>query len=80
MTEIELVFDKMMENVVRESFGDDVVECENGRYIVKLHLPVNHWLYGFILSFGVGVEVVHPTYLRTIIREIAEGIRERYSD
>lgn len=80
MTEIVLLFDKEMENVVRESFGDEIETCADGRFVAKVKMPVNYWLYGYILSFGRGVEVLQPQYLRAIIRDTAEGIKNRYPD
>jgi predicted DNA-binding transcriptional regulator YafY len=80
LTEITLLFDAFMGNVVRETFGDMAEECGEGRFIVKIKLPVNNWLYGFILSFGPGVEVLEPVYLRKILREMSEKIALRYAD
>jgi predicted DNA-binding transcriptional regulator YafY len=80
MTEIVLLFDNEMETVAREAFGDNIESCPDGRFVVRANFPVNNWLYGFILSFGPGVEVLRPKYLRDIIRDAAEGIRNRYAE
>lgn len=79
MVSLELVFEKEMESSIEEWFGEDIVKQEDGRILVKALLPENNWLYGFLLSFGVGVEVVNPPHIRTILKEIAEGIYKKYS-
>lgn len=78
MTEITLKLDAIMGTVARETFGDNAIPCDDGSYLVKMKLPVNNWLYGFILSFGPGAEVLEPVYLRKIIRGMAEAVASRY--
>jgi predicted DNA-binding transcriptional regulator YafY len=48
------------------SVGDD------GRITVTVDFPEDHWLYGMILSYGDGVEVISPDHLRTKIADICE--------
>jgi len=79
MVELELVFENRMKSIVEEWFVEEMVEHEDGRLIVKALLPENNWLYGFLLSFGTGVEVKNPPHIRTILAEIAEGIYKKYS-
>lgn len=79
MVSLELVFEKELESSVEECFGEDIVKHEDGRLMVKALLPENNWLYGFLLSFGMGVEVVNPPHIRTILAGIAKGICKRYS-
>lgn len=52
---------------------------EDGRIMVKIILPENNWLYGFLLSFGTGVEVASPPHIRTVLAEIAQEICKKYS-
>ncbi|MGI5858672.1 MAG: helix-turn-helix transcriptional regulator, partial [Tepidanaerobacteraceae bacterium] len=76
---LELSFAKEMKAIVAEWFGEDGVDDEDGRLLVKTTLPENNWLYGFILSFGSGIEVVNPPHIRSIIASIAREIYEKYS-
>lgn len=76
---LELVFEKEMENIAFEWFGEDIIRHNDGRIMVKTLLPENNWIYGFILSFGTGIEVVGPPHIRTIIADIARGIYKKYS-
>lgn len=77
--EVELVFDSEMESIIEEWFGDDAQVLEDGRLLVRAVMPENNWLYGFILSFGAGVEVASPRYLRRTVAEIAYDIYKKYS-
>jgi predicted DNA-binding transcriptional regulator YafY len=76
---LELMFEKEMENIVLDWFGEDVERQEDGRLLVKTLIPENNWLYGFILSFGVGIEVMSPPHIRKIIAEISKEIYKKYS-
>jgi predicted DNA-binding transcriptional regulator YafY len=76
---LELLFAKEMKAIVAEWFGEDGVDDEDCRLLVKTTLPENNWLYGFILSFGSGIEVVNPPHIRSIIASIAREIYEKYS-
>lgn len=78
--ELELIFEKELESIVDEWFGGDTEKNEDGRIMVKIILPENNWLYGFLLSFGTGVEVVSPLHIRNILAEIAQGIYRKYSN
>lgn len=79
MISLELVFEKEMESIVTEWFGEELEKQEDGRLRAKAVLPENNWLYGFILSFGMGVEVINPPHIRRIIADISKGIYEKYS-
>lgn len=79
MVTLELVFEKELESIAVDWFGDELERQEDGKLLAKTVLPENHWLYGFILSFGMGVEVVSPPHIRSILAEISKGIYEKYS-
>lgn len=50
----------------------------NGGYTVSIHYPEDSWLYGFLLSFGIAVEVLEPEHLRLKMAELATGIAAKY--
>lgn len=59
----------------------DVSELQpdgNGGYRVTVHYPEDSWLYGFLLSFGTGVEVLEPEFIRRKLGILAEGIVQKY--
>ncbi|HOE57213.1 MAG TPA: YafY family protein [Bacillota bacterium] len=76
---LKLVFEKEMDSIVTEWFGEDAERQEDGKLLVNAVLPEGNWLYGFILSFGNGVEVLEPLHIRRIISDISKAIYEKYS-
>lgn len=79
LVELELLFGKEMEGVVEECFGEGAFWQDDGRIMVKVCLPENNWLYGYLLSFGSGMEVINPPHIRSILTVIAEQIYKTYS-
>lgn len=51
----------------------------NGGYTVSIDYPEDGWLYGFLLSFGMAVEVLEPEHIRRKMAELATGIAAKYS-
>lgn len=76
---LDLVFIKELENIVAEWFGENAQKDENGNIRVITTLPENNWLYGYLLSFGPGIEVVSPPRIRNILADMAKEIFEKYS-
>ncbi|MBE1555842.1 helix-turn-helix transcriptional regulator [Sporosarcina limicola] len=50
-----------------DMFGVELIE--DGQSIVKVEIPEDEWLYGFILSFTDKVEVLEPIHIREIIKD-----------
>lgn len=74
-----LRFNNKAKHLAEEWFGvENVVEDENGKYVVSVSFPEDHWLYGFILSFGPEVEVLEPEHIRQIIKEMAQRVADLY--
>ena len=60
---------------VYDEFGPDcITELPGGRLEVRVTLPEDSWLYGYLLSFGPGVEIVAPDTLRARVAELAAQI------
>lgn len=78
MIELRLIFEKELKDIVEEWFHADVIPQDDGRLMVRIMLPENNWLYGFLLSFGPAVEVVSPPHIRKILAEIAGDIQKKY--
>lgn len=76
---LELMFEKELGGIAEEWFGGNTYTNEEGKVMASIRLPENNWLYGFILSFGSGVEVISPPYIREIVSKIAKEIVEKYS-
>lgn len=79
LVNLELVFIPEMKSIIEEWFQDELIEKTDGSILVNTSLPEDNWLYGFLLSFGMGVEVVNPPHIRKILREISKEIYKKYS-
>lgn len=79
LVELDLLFDKYLENVVVECFGENLIHQDDGKIMVKICLPENNWLYGYLLSFGSGMEVINPPHIRSILANITAEIYRKYS-
>lgn len=51
----------------------------NGGYIVSIDYPEDQWLYGFLLSFGNGVEVLQPEHIRCRMGKLSYEISTKYN-
>lgn len=58
---------------------DDIVSDDTGNLTVTLILPIDEWIYHYILSFGHEVEVIEPKEVREEVRRRIEKLRENYN-
>ena len=49
----------------------------NGDLIASAKMPEDAWLIGFLLSFGIQVDILSPAYLKEVIAEQAKLIYEK---
>ncbi|MCL1858074.1 MAG: YafY family transcriptional regulator [Oscillospiraceae bacterium] len=50
---------------VFDEFDEENIQTdENGNFIIRGIFPEDEWLYGYILSFNYGAEVLEPLYFR----------------
>ena len=50
---------------VFDEFDEENIQTdENGNFIIQAIFPEDEWLYGYILSFNHGAEVLEPLYFR----------------
>lgn len=76
---IILRFPKEMAYRVYDEFREDeITEQENGDFIAAAHMPEDAWLIGYLLSYGMYVEVIEPAYLRKVLSDEAKKIYEKY--
>lgn len=78
IVELELIFDAGMEQMAEEWFSGEWFKREDGRFQVNIAWPENKWLYGFLLSFGPGLEVAGPPHIRALIAQAAGEILNKY--
>lgn len=70
LIEVTLRFMPDLKALVEEKFETEKIYVDdNGRVMVRFQCPETDWLYGIILSYGAGVEVLEPEHLRRILRE-----------
>ncbi|MCL2066946.1 MAG: YafY family transcriptional regulator [Treponema sp.] len=76
---LKLKFDPGMAHRVYDEFDDKMIKKRpDGSFIVQVTWPEDHWLYGFLLSFGEYVEVLEPERIKKIIKNKAEKIFKKY--
>ena len=79
MLELTLRFSPEMAPMVEEFHNEeDMTRRADGSLVVRMSMPEDGWMYGYILSFGHFVEVVEPARLRDIIRDSSKKITGIY--
>lgn len=64
---------------VFDEFDETMTEKQpDGGYIVSVKWPNDHWVYGFIMSFGEHIEVLEPESARKIIKNKTLKIQKKY--
>lgn len=75
---IILCFTREMAYRVYDEFDrKQVTRLENGELQVTANMPEDEWLIGYLLSFGVQVDVIQPTYLKEVLAKRAKEIYEK---
>lgn len=73
---IRLHFHKEAAYRVYDEFDESQIEKqENGDLITFAKMPQDEWLIGYLLSFGIQVEVIEPLSLR---QQMAEQVKKLY--
>ncbi|MCD2491491.1 YafY family transcriptional regulator [Lacrimispora sp. NSJ-141] len=55
-----------------------VAQDEDGSFLVTVSLPEDTWLYGYLLSFGSGLEVLEPLSVKQMLVKEAGKIQSTY--
>lgn len=76
--QVTLLFDKSMSFRVYDKFDDEVIETQDGSFLVETIMPNNELLFSYILSCGDKVEVLSPRSIRTKLAERVHKIQEKY--
>lgn len=64
MVKLVLQIDKCLAYRVYDEFDESEITNEDKNFIVKVELPLNDWVYGYILSFGEHIKVLEPSYVK----------------
>ncbi len=78
MVTLELAFNEQMESILPDFFREGIEGYTDGRILVRTTLPDSLWMYGLLLSFGLGVEVISPPHVRQRLGEMARDISKIY--
>lgn len=55
---------------VYDEFDDSCIEqLENGDFLVSVEMPLNDFIYGYILSYGENIKVIEPSFIKEQIKE-----------
>ncbi|MDL2295104.1 YafY family transcriptional regulator [Ruminococcaceae bacterium OttesenSCG-928-D13] len=65
--------------VIDEFMFAEVEKQPDGGYIVTAVMPTDAWLVGYLLSFGGGVEVLAPPFIRAALAAEVERLHAAYS-
>ena len=72
---VRLRFSPLVAHRVYDEFdGQCVTQAEDGALVVSVSFPEDPWLYGYLLSFGLGVEVLEPASLRRRLALLAKKV------
>ncbi|WP_029409755.1 helix-turn-helix transcriptional regulator [Treponema pedis] len=55
-----------------------ITKNSDGSYTLNVDIPLDSWVFGFILSLGTEVEILEPESLKEEISRLAEGIMKRH--
>ena len=77
-SDVILRFPKEVAYRVYDEFDLNQIKVEkNGDLVVTADMSQDDWLIGYLLSFGVYVEIIEPVHLKKIIAEKAREIYEK---
>lgn len=72
--EIVLQVDKKEAYRIYDRFEEEeITVLPEGNFLIRMHCPIDDWLYGVILSFGPSAKVLKP-------KEVEEEIRRRVTE
>jgi len=63
---------------VYDEFAGHMEVQPDGSFLVTVTWPEDEWVYGTLLSFGAGAEVLSPPHIRDILRERALAMADMY--
>ncbi|WDP88214.1 MAG: WYL domain-containing protein [Desulfobacter sp.] len=86
---MELRISRRLKPAMEEHFGPSALAREEGGtgpsrggpfWRLSATLPLNDWLYGFLLSLGPEAELISPSSLKTELAEKIKKMKKIYSN
>jgi len=79
LVELKLRCNEKVLHRLYDTFDEDCIsKNDDGSLDLTVTMPENEWVYGYILSFGGGAEVMEPKHIREIIKASAKEILDKY--
>ncbi len=76
--EIKLCFERTVGYRVFDEFDISDIEIQtDGSLIVTTWMPDDNWLYTYLLTFGMEVDIISPCHVREVIADMAGKISEK---
>lgn len=80
MLDFTLKIDAPMAYRVFDEFPQKAIQQnDDGGFTVRISLPEDEWVYGYILSFGPHAEVLEPLRIRKLIEERLQIVLQKYT-
>lgn len=81
LVHLHLRFDPSMEYRLLDEYPDWMIHrCEDGFLEVEPVYPEDGWVYGHLLSFGPGVQVISPPHVRQHLAKAAQAMLKYYEN
>lgn len=76
---IVLQFDKSIANRVYEEFNERDIEVQKEYLVVSCAMPIDSWLYGYLLSYGSSCKVLKPQELQDYYKKEIKKLNKIYN-
>lgn len=78
--DMEFTFSEEVGSRLYDTFDDSAICITENGFLVKTVLPLNQWLYDFILSFGDRITILKPQSLKKEITRRLESALQHYKE
>ncbi len=79
-TQITLYVNEKLAYRVYDEFDEQDVERAEDGFVVRMCMPVDEWVYGYILSFGPFARVLEPQTVREAVVKRIEEMMKNYEN
>lgn len=78
---IEMIIKEKLNYRIYDEFDEESVQkLENGDYRVIVTYPEDEWLYGYLLSFGENIQIIHPSYIKEAVKQKLQKAIQNYEE
>lgn len=81
LDDVHLVFAPQLAYRVYDEFAEQCIQImPDGSLSVVTRMPADQWLLSYVMSFGAGVELKEPKWMRRVILECSKNIVAAYQE